>query len=227
MENIVSLTPVGLFLQAGPVAKIVLSLLLVASIWCWVLIIEGIWGVVALRRAIRAARAAGQYMASGALLPVIEAGRHAAALSIAGETVGERRARIAESMDRAAQTLLSRVEGGLPNLAVISSVAPFIGLFGTVWGIMVSFSSIGAAQDTSLAIVAPGIADALAATAIGLAAAIPAVFFYNWIDKSVGDFVSELEASAAEWVALVTEPPPPMDTTIPLVASARPGSRPR
>ena len=72
-------------------------------------------------------------------------------------------------------------EGGLPNLAVISSVAPFIGLFGTVWGIMTSFVGIAAAKDTSLAVVAPGIAEALAATAYGLAAAIPASIGYNRI----------------------------------------------
>ena len=74
-----------------------------------------------------------------------------------------------------------RAEGGLPNLAVISSVAPFVGLFGTVWGIMASFAGIAAAKDTSLAVVAPGIAEALAATAYGLAAAIPASVGYNRI----------------------------------------------
>ena len=84
-------------------------------------------------------------------------------------------------MARAARELLTRSEGGLPNLAVISSVAPFVGLFGTVWGIMSSFAAIGQAQDTSLATVAPGIAESLAATAYGLAAAIPASIGYNRI----------------------------------------------
>ena len=91
-------------------------------------------------------------------------------------------------------------------LAFIAAGAPFIGLFGTVYGIMDAFIRIGAAKTASLPVVAPAIGEALITTAIGLAAAIPAVFFYNWIDKSVGDFVSELEAAAAEWVALVTEP---------------------
>ena len=86
-------------------------------------------------------------------------------------------------------------------LAFIASGAPFIGLFGTVYGIMDAFIRIGAAKTASLPVVAPAIGEALITTAIGLAAAIPAVFFYNWIDKRVGDFVSELEASAAEWVA--------------------------
>jgi biopolymer transport protein TolQ len=112
-------------------------------------------------------------------------------------------------------------------LAFIAAGAPFIGLFGTVYGIMDAFIRIGAAKTASLPVVAPAIGEALITTAIGLAAAIPAVFFYNWIDKSVGDFVSELETAAAEWVALVTEPAMPMDTTIPLVASVRPSGRPR
>jgi biopolymer transport protein TolQ len=112
-------------------------------------------------------------------------------------------------------------------LAFIAAGAPFIGLFGTVYGIMDAFIRIGAAKTASLPVVAPAIGEALITTAIGLAAAIPAVFFYNWIDKSVGDFVSDLEAAAAEWVALVTEPAAPVDTTIPLVASVRPTGRPR
>ena len=185
-----ALTPVALFLQAGPVAKTVILLLVAASIWCWVLIIEGIWSVAALRRAVRAARA-GQDAAL--LRSVAEAGRQAIALAIPGESVGEARARVVDSMGRAAQALLARIEGGLPNLAVISSVAPFVGLFGTVWGIMVSFSAIGEMKDTSLAVVAPGIAEALAATAIGLAAAIPATIGYNRIGAALARAGQELQ----------------------------------
>ena len=114
-------------------------------------------------------------------------------------------------------------------LAFIAAGAPFIGLFGTVYGIMDAFIRIGAAKTASLPVVAPAIGEALITTAIGLAAAIPAVFFYNWIDKRVGDFVSELETAAAEWIALVTESTARVDTPIPLVAApARAGSlRPR
>jgi biopolymer transport protein ExbB/TolQ len=186
MESVsLSLTPLGLFLQAGPVAKAVFLLLLAASIWCWVLIIEGLWSIGRLKRAIRVARADGSGSKTELLFPIFEAGRQAATLAIAGETAGESRTRVADCMHREAQSLLARIEGGLPNLAVISSVAPFIGLFGTVWGIMVSFSSIGEAKDTSLAVVAPGIAAALAATAIGLAAAIPATVGYNRLGASL------------------------------------------
>ena len=108
-------------------------------------------------------------------------------------------------------------------LAFIASGAPFIGLFGTVYGIMDAFIRIGAAKTASLPVVAPAIGEALITTAIGLAAAIPAVFFYNWIDKRVGDFVSELEASAAEWVAMIATPytAQGVDSAIPLVGGVR------
>ena len=99
-------------------------------------------------------------------------------------------------MARAARELLTRSEGGLPNLAVIASVAPFVGLFGTVWGIMTSFAAISQAQDTSLATVAPGIAKSLAATAYGLAAAIPASIGYN----RIGAAYARLGQEMASWV---------------------------
>jgi biopolymer transport protein TolQ len=108
-------------------------------------------------------------------------------------------------------------------LAFIAAGAPFIGLFGTVYGIMDAFIRIGAAKTASLPVVAPAIGEALITTAIGLAAAIPAVFFFNWIDKQVADFVNELEAAAGEWVAIVAEQQATADPAIPLVAAGRPG----
>jgi biopolymer transport protein TolQ len=81
---------------------------------------------------------------------------------------------------------MRQLQTGLPFLATTGSAAPFIGLFGTVWGIMNSFSAIAASQDTSLAVVAPGIAEALFATAIGLVAAIPAVIAYNKLTTDLG-----------------------------------------
>jgi biopolymer transport protein ExbB/TolQ len=101
-------------------------------------------------------------------------------------------------MTRAARDLLLGAESGLPNLAVIDSVAPFIGLFGTVWGIMTSFAGIADARDTSLAIVAPGIAEALAATAYGLAAAIPASIGYNRIGAQFSRLAASLDALVQE-----------------------------
>jgi biopolymer transport protein TolQ len=108
-------------------------------------------------------------------------------------------------------------------LAFIAAGAPFIGLFGTVYGIMDAFIRIGAAKTASLPVVAPAIGEALITTAIGLAAAIPAVFFYNWIDKRVGDFITELETAAGEWVALIAEQNPPGESAIPLATGGRPG----
>lgn len=180
-----ALSPLALFLNAGPVAKFVIAILVAASIWCWVLIVEGVWSVLRLKSAIAAARGHKAPEHAALLAPIMEAGRQSAAVAIPGETSGEARQRVVEAMNRAARALLTRIEGGLPNLAVISSVAPFIGLFGTVWGIMVSFSAIAQAKDTSLAVVAPGIAEALAATAIGLAAAIPASIGYNRIGAAL------------------------------------------
>ena len=173
------LSPSGLFFSAGPIGKAVMTVLLIASIWCWVLIVEGVVSVVRLGWALRAAAAG--HPAQTLLSSVFVAGEQEASRYFPGETSGEVRARVAEAMGRAASGLIGLAEGGLPNLAVISSVAPFVGLFGTVWGIMSSFAAIAQAQDTSLATVAPGIAEALATTAYGLAAAIPASIGYNRI----------------------------------------------
>ena len=90
---------------------------------------------------------------------------------------------------------IQRLQTGLPFLATVGSTAPFIGLFGTVWGIMHSFSGIASARDTSLATVAPGIAEALFATAIGLVAAIPAVLFYNQANVALSRVASRLSAA--------------------------------
>jgi biopolymer transport protein ExbB len=94
----------------------------------------------------------------------------------------------------------ARLESGLTALASIGSTAPFIGLFGTVWGIMMSFQSIGAQGSTDLSVVGPGIADALMATAIGLFAAIPAVYFYNHFSTKVKTYASEMDDFALEFL---------------------------
>ncbi|NVO14646.1 MAG: MotA/TolQ/ExbB proton channel family protein [Rhodoplanes sp.] len=179
--DIVTLSPWGLFVQAGPVVKGVMIVLLAASVWCWVVVVESIVVLRRLDGALRAERTAGDDGGPTLLSPVFAPTAAGAATLLAGEPPGEARRRLAETMTRAARTLLADAERGLPNLAVVSSVAPFVGLFGTVWGIMASFAGIAEAKETSLAIVAPGIAEALAATAYGLAAAIPASAAYNWL----------------------------------------------
>jgi biopolymer transport protein ExbB/TolQ len=180
MENL-NLSPAGLFLQAGPVGKTVIILLGIASVWCWYQIFDGWLGLARLGRALRNARGGSR---SGLLEGVVEAGVTAQHERFADETTGEVRYRMVEAMSREARRTISRLEGGLPNLAVIASVAPFVGLFGTVWGIMASFTAIADANDTSLAVVAPGIAEALATTAFGLAAAIPASIAYSRLGSS-------------------------------------------
>jgi biopolymer transport protein ExbB/TolQ len=105
--------------------------------------------------------------------------------------------RLERAMRSAAKTALRNYEKGLPFLATVGSAAPFVGLFGTVWGIMNSFTSIAQAKDTSLAVVAPGITEALFATGLGLAAAIPAVVAYNQITVSLGRSSARIGAAAA------------------------------
>jgi biopolymer transport protein TolQ len=99
---------------------------------------------------------------------------------------------------------LERVERGLTVLASVGSTAPFIGLFGTVWGIMNSFQSIAASADTSLAVVAPGIAEALFATAIGLFAAIPATTGFNKFSNDMNKYADRLDNFAAEFGAILS-----------------------
>jgi biopolymer transport protein ExbB/TolQ len=199
------LSPIGLFLAAGLVGKAVMAVLFVASLWCWVLIVEGIVSVTRVRRAVRAARAGGAI--APALVSVTDAGEAEAHRRIPGETVSEVRARISDAMARTARELLTRSEGGLPNLAVISSVAPFVGLFGTVWGIMSSFAAISQANDTSLATVAPGIAESLAATAYGLAAAIPASIGYNRIGAAYARLGQEMASFVEERALMLLSRP--------------------
>ncbi|MGE3876255.1 MAG: MotA/TolQ/ExbB proton channel family protein [Parvibaculaceae bacterium] len=179
------ISPVELFMEAGPVVKAVIAILLAASLWCWIIIFDALWTLSSLRRAIRS-EGAGKGRMGKLTARIFTAGREEAFAAQASSAEADRRSAIIAAMRRQAQELIEACQRGLPNLAVIASVAPFVGLFGTVWGIMTSFAGIAAAKDTSLAVVAPGIAEALAATAIGLAAAIPAAFAYNRLAAAFG-----------------------------------------
>ncbi len=114
------------------------------------------------------------------------------------------RDRIAQIMSVSRNRELNELEKGLGFLATVGSAAPFVGLFGTVWGIMNSFQSIAASKNTSLAIVAPGIAEALFATAIGLFAAIPAVIAYNKFSNELAKYAGRLEDWCVEFHALLS-----------------------
>lgn len=208
-DPVASLSIVKLFVNTDPVVKGVLLLLLFASVWSWTVIIDKLWRLGAASRSARGheARAAAA-RSPRELLPTEaqrEAGDPAGLVISAGlvessaeprpqqETAGERRERIERAMRLALSAELRRLETRLPFLATLGSAAPFIGLFGTVWGIMRSFEGIAAANNTSLAVVAPGIAEALFATAMGLAAAIPAVVAYNKITVDLGRFAGRMQ----------------------------------
>jgi biopolymer transport protein TolQ len=112
--------------------------------------------------------------------------------------------RVEKVMDVTISREVERLERRLTFLATVGSTAPFIGLFGTVWGIMTSFQAIAVSKNTSLAVVAPGIAEALFATALGLLAAIPAVIFYNKFNSEVARHAARLEGFADEFSAILS-----------------------
>ena len=193
----------GLFLQADPIVKGVMILLVVASIACWTVVFEKL---VRLSGAKRQARSFATLAGSGGTLDgkgtglaahITQAGLEAWRDQDPTETRAERRDRIERAMRAALAVDVKRLRGGLTLLATAGSTAPFIGLFGTVWGIMNSFSAIAKSQDTSLAVVAPGIAEALFATAIGLVVAIPAVMAYNKLTGDVGHVQGSFVSSIA------------------------------
>jgi TolQ protein len=208
-DPVATLSIVKLFMNADPVVKGVLLLLLAASVWSWTVIIDKLWRLSAASRLARdheARAAAARSPQELAAESSSEVGDPAGLVLSAGlaestteprpqaETAGERRERIERAMRLTLNAELRRLETRLPFLATLGSAAPFIGLFGTVWGIMRSFEGIAAANNTSLAVVAPGIAEALFATAMGLAAAIPAVVAYNKITVDLGRFAGRMQS---------------------------------
>jgi biopolymer transport protein ExbB/TolQ len=203
----------GLVMHADPVVKGVLVLLVLASVACWAIIIEKIIRLMVLNRQLRQLRTA----ESGQVDPRSAKGLVRAVLLAAEEEADEPhdrdesrqefRARLEGAMRRALKMELQRIEVGLPFLATVGSTAPFVGLFGTVWGIVNSFTSIAQQKDTSLAVVAPGIAEALIATALGLAAAIPAVVAYNQVAVSLGRASTKANTSIGEIAKELSRPP--------------------
>lgn len=212
----------GLFLQADWVVKLVMIGLLFASIWVWAIVFEK---VTSLRRVNRAADAFEDSFWSGGSLEELyrregenpshplaavfgaamrEWRRSAPRLAGSGIAAAGLKERVERAMAVTVQREMERLERWMTFLASVGSVAPFVGLFGTVWGIMNSFTAIAGMQNTNLAVVAPGIAEALFATAIGLVAAIPAVLAYNKISTDLARFAARLEAFAAEFSAILS-----------------------
>ncbi len=204
------MSPVALFMQADIVVKAVMIGLILASIWTWAIIVSHAWR---LRRVNREdARFEKEFWAADDMdrfydkrgkedLPsakVFSAGIGEWRRSTAGRSVDREgaRSRLASAMHSSINEETDRLAERLNILATIGSVAPFVGLFGTVWGIMRSFSDIAGANNTSLAVVAPGIAEALFATAIGLFAAIPAVIAYNRMSYGINRVEARLSRFA-------------------------------
>ena len=205
-----TLSPVALFLQADVVVKIVMGGLLLASVWTWALIIA-FWrrlgrirkGTAAFERDFWKAEDIDAFYKAEADKDLPSARVFAAGVkewrrSTAGGSIDKNgtRERLATAMGAAAAMEIDEISDRLNILATIGSVAPFVGLFGTVWGIMRSFTGIAQAQNSSLAVVAPGIAEALFATAIGLFAAIPAVIAYNRFSHGVNRIEAALNRFA-------------------------------
>jgi biopolymer transport protein TolQ len=210
---------VGLFLQAHLVVKLVILGLLAASIWTWAIILDKSFMFRRLRSAMNGFEKAFWSGQSLEELYRSYAGRtpHGmAALFVAAmrewkrSFEGHARAaagltmRVDKVMDVTIAREMERVESRLLFLATVGASAPFIGLFGTVWGIMTSFQSIAVSNNTSLAVVAPGIAEALLATALGLLAAIPAVIAYNKLTHSASRIGARLEGFADEFSAILS-----------------------
>ena len=217
----VDLSLFSLFMQADIVVKLVMVALLIASICVWAIVFAKI---IDLRRINRQADAFEDRFWSGGSLDDLYEQQGAqpqhpmAAVFGAAMAEWRRTARISgvdiartgvkERVDRAVSVTITRemerLERWMIFLASVGSIAPFVGLFGTVWGIMRSFSSIAQMHNTNLSVVAPGIAEALFATAIGLVAAIPAVLGYNSISVSLGRFASRLDGFGSEFGAILS-----------------------
>jgi biopolymer transport protein TolQ len=200
------MSPVALFMQADLVVKSVMIGLILASIWTWAIIIGHAFRIRKIARENerfekdfwkaddidRFADTRGKDEWPSA--KVFTAGLAEWRRSTAGKTIDKEatRHRLAMAMHSTLGAEIDRLADRLNILATIGSVAPFVGLFGTVWGIMRSFSDIAGSNNTSLAVVAPGIAEALFATAIGLFAAIPAVIAYNRMTHGINRMEARL-----------------------------------
>ena len=212
----------GLFLQADIIVKLVMIILVLASFWCWAIIFE---------KLLRMRRLWGQaeefeeaFWSGGSLEDLYDridnrpkepmssvftaAMREWRRSASKGLSETFQKASLTQRIDRVMQVTMGREMEGLERhmsfLATVGSTAPFIGLFGTVWGIMNSFNAIAQSKDTSLAVVAPGIAEALFATALGLVAAIPAVVAYNKLSTDLGRYAARLEAFGNEFSAILS-----------------------
>ena len=216
---VADITVLGMFLQASLLVKLVMLALLGASIWSWAIIVNK---SIMYARVQRAMDKFEQVFWSGTSLEELYStlssrpAQGMASLFVAAmrewkrsvQNVGSSfmglQARIDKVLDVSIAREVERLEANLLFLATVASAGPFVGLFGTVWGIMTSFRSIAASKNTSLAVVAPGIAEALLATALGLFAAIPALVAYNKLQGEVAKKQARMEGFADEFSAILS-----------------------
>jgi biopolymer transport protein TolQ len=209
----------AMFWSASIVVKLVMIGLLAASVWCWAIIINK---TLLIRKARAAIEEFETQFWSGSSLEDLYHSLSAhpttasASLFVAAMREWKRsfqnanssfvglQSRIEKVLDVSIAREVEKLESNLLVLATVASAGPFIGLFGTVWGIMTSFRSIAASKNTSLAVVAPGIAEALFATAIGLFAAIPALIAYNKLSGDVAKTQARMESFADEFSAILS-----------------------
>lgn len=214
------LSPWALFIQADWVVKFVMLILLGASIWCWTIIIDKTRRMRTLRA--RADAFEDDFWSGGSLDDLFDrVGKEPQDPMASVFAVGmrewrrstprsgpEERMSMQQRIERVMQVTVGRemlqAERYMTFLASVGSTAPFIGLFGTVWGIMNSFAAIAGSKSTNLAVVAPGIAEALFATALGLVAAIPAVVAYNKISSDLNRYAGRLDAFASEFGTILS-----------------------
>jgi biopolymer transport protein TolQ len=217
-----NISVVSLFMRADALVKAVMIVLLLASLWSWAIIINKTMAMARLHR--RATKFEKLFWSGQSLDELFsQFSSHNdhpfAAVFVSGvrewrrafEKGGVRESMVAGAKDRVEKAMsvtISRetdaIDGQIGFLATVANTAPFVGLFGTVWGIMNSFSAIAARHDTTLAVVAPGIAEALFATAMGLLAAIPAAIFYNRFVNQTGRYANRLDAFADELSAILS-----------------------
>jgi|JI10StandDraft_1071094.scaffolds.fasta_scaffold459178_2 biopolymer transport protein TolQ len=219
-QAVTDLSFLGLFMQADVVVKFVMLMLMAASVWSWAIIFDkwlslksitvktkgfekSFWSGQSLEDLYERIKGKETHPIAAVFASAMHEwqNRNVRDLPVNSDLRAGTKERIRQTMQVAANKSIDKLDKNLGFLATVGSSAPFIGLFGTVWGIMVSFQSIAISKNTTLAVVAPGIAEALLATAFGLAAAIPAVIFYNKfagevnrIASSVEDFSSELSS---------------------------------
>ena len=211
---------VATFMRADWVVRLVMIGLALASLWSWTIIIDKAFRFTALNRE---ADKFEDQVASGRSLEDIAQGagesprqplprmlqaalrewREARRAGLSDTQIALLTQRIDRSLDSIVARESQRVEDGLGSLAIVATASPFVGLFGTVWGIMTAFQAIAIQKNTNLSVVAPSIAQALFATAIGLAAAIPAYIAYNKFSTDAGKFTARLESFADDLAAAV------------------------